>query len=97
MTTYDAAVIGAGHNGLTTAAYLTRAGLKVAILERNNKLGGGTSTDAVTLTGFRLNLHASFFMGMGHGAAGYIAANAVVDDLKLKRIWTSVPKSESRD
>ncbi len=31
-TTYDAIIIGAGHNGLCTAAYLARAGLKVAII-----------------------------------------------------------------
>ncbi len=66
MAAYDGIIIGAGHNGLTTAAYLTRAGLKVAVLEKNGILGGGTSTDTRKLPGFRLNTHASFFMGMGH-------------------------------
>ena len=37
---YDAVVIGAGHNGLITAAYLARAGKKVAVLERRHVLGG---------------------------------------------------------
>jgi phytoene dehydrogenase-like protein len=39
---YDAIVIGAGHNGLTNAAYLAKAGLKVAVLERNPHIGGAT-------------------------------------------------------
>jgi phytoene dehydrogenase-like protein len=42
MTRYDAIVIGAGHNGLTNAAYLARAGLKVLVVERNPYLGGAT-------------------------------------------------------
>ncbi len=42
MNTYDAIVIGAGHNGLTNAAYLAKAGLKVAVLERNPYIGGAT-------------------------------------------------------
>jgi phytoene dehydrogenase-like protein len=40
MTRYDVIVIGAGHNGLTNAAFLARAGLKVLILERNPYIGG---------------------------------------------------------
>ena len=40
MNKYDAIVVGAGHNGLTNAAYLAKAGLKVAVLERNPHMGG---------------------------------------------------------
>ena len=42
MKKYDAIVIGAGHNGLTNAAYLAKAGLKVLVLERNPYIGGAT-------------------------------------------------------
>jgi phytoene dehydrogenase-like protein len=37
---YDAIIVGAGHNGLTNAAYLARAGLKVLVLEKNDYIGG---------------------------------------------------------
>jgi len=40
VTNYDAIVVGAGHNGLTNAAYLARAGLNVLVLERNPYIGG---------------------------------------------------------
>ena len=39
---YDAIVIGAGHNGLTNAAYLAKAGLDVLVLEKNGYIGGAT-------------------------------------------------------
>ena len=38
--TYDAVIIGAGHNGLVTACYLARAGMKVCVVERNDWVGG---------------------------------------------------------
>lgn len=42
MKKYDAIVVGAGHNGLTNAAYLAKAGLDVLVLERNAYIGGAT-------------------------------------------------------
>ena len=40
QTSYDVIVAGAGHNGLTTAAYLARAGLQVLVVEKNDWIGG---------------------------------------------------------
>jgi len=40
LNKYDAIVIGAGHNGLTNAAYLAKSGLKVLVLEKNEYIGG---------------------------------------------------------
>jgi len=44
---YDAIVVGAGHNGLVAAAYLARAGLRVCVVERSEVIGGATISEAV--------------------------------------------------
>ena len=45
--TFDAIIIGGGHNGLVTAAYLARAGLKVMVLERREVIGGACVTEEI--------------------------------------------------
>lgn len=57
---YDGIIIGAGHNGLITAAYLARAGLKIAVFEARDSVGGGFATDEVTAPGFKHQLHAHY-------------------------------------
>src|SRR6202045_4879172 len=44
---YDAIVVGAGHNGLTAAAYLARAGLSTLVLERCEIVGGCCVTEEI--------------------------------------------------
>jgi phytoene dehydrogenase-like protein len=56
----DIIVIGAGHNALAAAAYLARAGLSVIVLEKRDRIGGGTQTEELTLPGF---LHDTFSTG----------------------------------
>ncbi|UCF20035.1 MAG: NAD(P)/FAD-dependent oxidoreductase [Gemmatimonadota bacterium] len=74
---FDAIVIGAGHNGLVTAAYLAKAGLRVLIVERRDLVGGAAVTEEV-FPGFhfdtgahRVNrLHPSVVLDLGLAAHG---------------------------
>jgi phytoene dehydrogenase-like protein len=72
--TYDAIVVGGGHNGLTAAAYLARSGLRVCVLERRDILGGACVTEEVW-PGHRVS-RASYVVSLLHPK--------VVDDLQLK-------------
>ncbi|MGE3155418.1 MAG: phytoene desaturase family protein [Xanthobacteraceae bacterium] len=58
---YDAIVIGAGHNGLTCACYLARAGLRTLVLDQYHTVGGMATTEEITLPGFRSDMHAFGF------------------------------------
>ena len=61
---YDAVVIGAGHNGLVTAAYLSRAGRSVLVLERRPVIGGACVTEEVW-PGYRVST-AAYLCGLLH-------------------------------
>src|SRR6476661_4691875 len=62
MSSYDVLIVGAGHNGLTCAAYLARAGLKVRVLERRKVVGGAAVTEEFH-PGFR-NSVAAYTVGL---------------------------------
>src|ERR671933_2451902 len=52
---YDVLIIGGGHNGLACAAYLARAGRKVLVLERRERVGGAAMSEEV-FPGFRFSV-----------------------------------------
>ena len=65
-TSYDAVIIGAGHNGLATAIHLARHGWKVGVFEAKAEAGGAVKTRELTLPGFRHDVAAmnlSMFAG----------------------------------
>ena len=73
MNETDVAIIGAGHNGLTCAAYLARAGLRVKVVERRNALGGAAVTE-------------EFHPGFRNSVAAYTVSllnPKIIADLKL--------------
>src|SRR5256714_8647718 len=70
---YDAIVVGAGHNGLVSACYLARAGLKVLVLERRHIVGGACVSEE-TFPGFKVST-ASYVNSLFH--------TAIVRDLNL--------------
>ena len=55
MRHHDAIIIGGGHNGLVTAAYLARAGKRVLVLERRHLVGGACVTETDVFDGFRVS------------------------------------------
>src|SRR5246500_6042977 len=73
MQTYDVVIIGGGHNGLTCAAYLGMAGLKVKVLERRSMVGGAAVTE-------------EFFPGFRNSVAAYTVSllnPKIIRDLDL--------------
>ncbi|MBW2275590.1 MAG: NAD(P)/FAD-dependent oxidoreductase [Deltaproteobacteria bacterium] len=53
-TDYDVIIVGAGHNGLVTAGYLAKAGRRVLVLERRDRVGGAAVTEEL-FPGFRFS------------------------------------------
>jgi phytoene dehydrogenase-like protein len=56
---YDAVIVGGGHNGLVAAALLARAGMEVLLLERNAEVGGAIASGEPTLPGYVHDLYAT--------------------------------------
>jgi len=72
---YDAVVVGAGHNGLVAATYLSKAGLRVAVLERRHVVGGAAVTEEI-IPGFKFS-RASYVLSL--------LRPAIVKELELKK------------
>ena len=73
MQQFDVVIIGAGHNGLTCAAYLGMAGLKVKVVERRHCVGGAAVTE-------------EFHPGFRNSVAAYTVSllnRKVIADLRL--------------
>src|SRR3954447_24514010 len=85
-TKCDVAIVGSGPNGLTAAAILAAAGLAVTVFERNERIGGGSRTDALTLPGFAHDV-----CGAIHpiGSVSPIFARLGLTDHGLK--WVAAP------
>jgi len=79
-STYDAIVIGSGHNGLVCGAYLAKAGLKTLVLERREIIGGAAVTEQFS-AGFRASRF-SYVMSLLHPR--------VIRDLELKSFGLQV-------
>jgi len=72
---YDAIIVGGGHNGLVTAFYLARAGRKVLVLERREMVGGCAVTEAIW-PGYKVST-ASYLVSL--------LQQKIVDDMQLAR------------
>ncbi|HEX2125736.1 MAG TPA: NAD(P)/FAD-dependent oxidoreductase [Thermoleophilaceae bacterium] len=59
MDSYDAVVVGAGHNGLVAAIELARAGRRTVVLEQSERVGGAVMSAEITLPGFIHDLYST--------------------------------------
>src|SRR6188474_3709651 len=74
---WDAVVVGGGHNGLTAAAYLARAGRSVLVLERRERLGGACTLERPFADERFLISPCAYVLGL--------LDQPVIDDLDLHR------------
>ncbi|KAL3863107.1 hypothetical protein ACJMK2_004882 [Sinanodonta woodiana] len=79
-TQYDAVVVGAGHNGLVSAAYLQKAGWNVCVLERRHLIGGAAVTEEI-IPGFKFS-RASYVLSL--------LRPQIFKDLELKKYGLKV-------
>src|SRR5687768_14980465 len=70
MRKFDVTIIGGGHNGLVTACYLAKSGLKTLVLERREVAGGGAITEEI---------HPGFRVSTLDHAAGPFSAEVAAD------------------
>jgi phytoene dehydrogenase-like protein len=81
---FDAIVVGGGHNGLVTAAYLARAGRRVLVLERRSMVGGAAVTEEI-------------YPGFRYSSAAYLVSlmqDRIVRELELPRYGYEVYPKE---
>jgi phytoene dehydrogenase-like protein len=83
MTSFDAAVVGAGPNGLAAALELARSGAKTLLVEAADEIGGGTRTAELTLPGFKHDVCSAI-----HPAA---IASPFFGEIALEVDWVQPP------
>ncbi len=77
---YDAIIAGAGHNGLTTACYLAKAGLKTLVIEKNDHIGGAA-------------VSTEMYEGWTYSNCSYVCSllrQEIIRDLELPRFGLQV-------